>query len=237
MSNTFNVIAAFKREINTVSPDGSMGLGRVGVSLRGSDGHFFIAVPDFICEAINVDPMIVAVSLDDACREYEGICENYSTWRLGKRPTPALAIVFQREPRTGIADEYGLQHVLGMGIVEVCINGTVHVWGDPIYQRHESPELFGERLIGVEAMYPLVVADTPEVRAQYERLAATFKTASEILAALEDENNPDPLATFLSIKFDGNPGAPAAETKTPEPAPAPAQAELPLTTSNDDEEL
>lgn len=234
MANTVNnYLATFKRQINTVSPDGAMGLGTVTVALH-EDGQFSIPLPSFICESLNFKPICIQKSLEYVVQEYEAACERYSTWRLGKRPTPALAIVYQTRPRAGVADEYGLQNILGLGLVEVCFNGTNYTEGDPLYRRHDHGELFGERLYSIGSMFPLVVDDTPEIRAQYERLAASFETARGILESLD--GNPDPLATFMSIKFDGNPGAPAAETKTNEPA-APAQAELPLTTSTDDEEL
>lgn len=203
----------FQVTVNSVSADGATGLTSVDVSVDPETGEFEMQLPTWVSDI----PKVFGKTLQGVVQTYEQACDEFSRERLGIALEPMLMFKWRSEVSSG-ALAIGLSEQIAIGITEVFSDGQ------RVYRRVAGG--MGARLHEYE---PLLLDDTPEVRAKYEELAESIRTAGAIF---NDINlAADPTDFFLKIAYT-DPKKPAAE---------PVQTELPLNTPSptnpEDEEL
>lgn len=232
-----NRVVTFNREVMSVLADGMTETQEVEIILDSSTGKFHVALPDHVCTLLTVNREIEADTLQGVVQQYESYCDAFSRRKLGTMPKPMLLIA----QAGGVSVEEGLDVSVGLGMREVLVDFFESGAVEAIYNRAPN-DCIGARIPGATLaswMFTLM-EDTPEIRAKYSELAASIMRADDILMQMTSVHSPTTGMEnyFLSISYDSNPGAPAAETETTEPATEPAQPELPFsTTPDEDEEL
>lgn len=242
---------SFPVAVNSVNADGTTVLTPVDVSVDPKTGGFEMQLPNYVVEGTNVEgPMLYADTLQGVVHAYEQVCDEYSRERLGIKAEPKLMLTWRNYVSTG-AQHFGLQQQIGIGITEVF------VVGDALYRRNGT--VMGQRMRGEFVAIPqALLDDTPEVRAKYEELAESIRTAGTIfedfylaanptdyflkIASAESESAPSdgPLADGwqISVKHGhAGYGVYAHMTEYPEEGAVLLQALPAPTTNPEDEEL
>lgn len=197
----------FKVEVFHANEDGTTCQKQIDVQLDVSSGRFDTPIPKHYAKAFGYAEgySFCMKDLRAAIEQYESLGERYSELALVKAE-PKFALMVRVDERE---DHHDFDATLRMGLVPVwLISGR-------LFCRKEGEQGIGAEFLKIPRA---LLDDTPEVRAKYEELAESIRTAGAIFKDIEQAA--DPTDYFLKI----------AHTEPTKPAAEPVQAELPLNT-------
>lgn len=129
---------------------------------------------------------VMAEKLADTISQYEGVCEEYSRRTLVRNSgKPVLWLGTMLTAPTFTSEAFGIQSLFGLGLQAV-----VQLPDGKLADTNGV-------LVGMSAIPPILLPDTPEVREKIGRLTRSIDRAAEIIGAIRTAA--DPVAYLLSI--------------------------------------
>ena len=204
MTKTFT----FNREAFHANEDGTTRHAAVSVLFDPERETFSIfgapAYLDVVISQADYElPSFMHAETVSKCVDHYGtVCEKYSAWRLAQRAEPnMLWIGRQHKRRTeGMArDIFGLDAQVGIGMRRVG-KFTDKESGE-IVVFDESGKLALDLMNEArrEHLLPIIVPDTPEIRAKVEALVRSVQLAADLLQGMADAADPVAYLTALEL--------------------------------------
>lgn len=190
--------------------DGTSCQKTVDVYLNRETHEFEIDVPDYMVVGGAFEGGASSPLSDKAfikvTASYEDLSDRYSKWRLAQGRTPMLWLGTFVGPGDYAREQFGVDSMAGMGIREVVVakDGDNELLIDP-----KTLKVAGSA--GV--LKPILLKDTPEVRAKARVLIDSIEVVADILAGFRKTD--DPTAYLLSIATDWKSETPISETPQP----------------------
>lgn len=181
-----NVIT-IRKSVTHSTEDGTLGTKVIDVFLDEDTMMFSAHLPPYVAEMTSakcISP-IVEDTARDVISTYEVCCEEYSRWEAGKRAPTQLWIGTYTSVGDFARTAFGFTAACGIGATPVKV-----LPNDQMLAVLDDGSLGGPVGPKGGALQPVVVADTPEIRAKVKSLADSIQRAADILNGLGLAANP-----------------------------------------------
>lgn len=221
----------FMRSVFHANEDGTTRQAEVPVHLDPDSAIFGIVLPTYMVEALELkSPVITANNIDGVCQQYEAISDEYSRWRLSIGAETALWIGRVVVVGDFMRQAFGVSAQVCLGVTEVFVVND----GKTLSLIEKLPDdKRGKRIDTAFLQNPILLPNTPEVRAKVESLIASIQQAADIIGGMVPLDDQQRLSYFLQI---GDTWQPPTVIGT-DPTQAELPLEVPAPVVPDDEEL
>ena len=182
-----NVIT-IRKSVTHSTEDGTLGTKVIDVFLDEDTTLFSAHLPSYVAAMSSLSKCINPIVEDTAkavVDTYEVCCEEYSRWEAGKQAPTQLWIGTYTSAGDFARTAFGFTAACGIGATPVKV-----LPNDQMLAVLDDGSLGGPVGPKGGARMPVVVADTPEIRAKVKSLADSIQRAADILDGLGLAANP-----------------------------------------------
>ena len=177
-----------RKSVTHSTEDGTLGTKVIDVFLDEDTMMFSANLPSYVAAMSSLSKCVSPI-VEDTARAvidtYEVCCEEYSRWEAGKQAPTQLWIGTYTSAGDFARTAFGFTAACGIGATPVKV-----LPNDQMLAVLDDGSLGGPVGPKGGALQPVVVADTPEIRAKVKSLADSIQRAADILNGLGLAANP-----------------------------------------------